>query len=474
MRSEEVVLSFSFLFLWLSICFEICYGRDTLKVNQKITQDSEGNLFSSNATFELGFFSPGEESGEKRYLGIWYHGLEPQTVVWVANRDHPVADSSGVFRIAEDGNLVVEDASSKTHWSSKLEANSSANKTLKLLDSGNLVLIQDDSETTYLWQSFQNPTDTFLPGMKMDATLSLTSWRDSADPAPGNFTFKMTQKAEKQRFVVQYHSHIYWAPYELGTEAASQKVFDLLHNTTWNSTTYKYSNKTVFVSKPYMYNKSRLVMSYSGEIVFLKWDEKPLQWNKKWFGPEDKCDIYDYCGSFGICNRDNLRCKCLPGFSSVQGLHSDRESESQGCERKSKPCNSTNEDVWFLNLTNIKVGNSDQEIYTQTEAECQSMCINMCPEPQCQAYSFNTSTYGDRSSYSCYIWTEPLTSLVENNPRGRDLSILVKKSDIGNLYILNSNNWNFYIKFIGLIVLTCEFMVNSGTWFMGELLIVIM
>ncbi|XP_027927838.1 uncharacterized protein LOC114184726 [Vigna unguiculata] len=430
MRSEEVVLSFSFLFLWLSICFEICYGRDTLKVNQKITQDSEGNLFSSNATFELGFFSPGEESGEKRYLGIWYHGLEPQTVVWVANRDHPVADSSGVFRIAEDGNLVVEDASSKTHWSSKLEANSSANKTLKLLDSGNLVLIQDDSETTYLWQSFQNPTDTFLPGMKMDATLSLTSWRDSADPAPGNFTFKMTQKAEKQRFVVQYHSHIYWAPYELGTEAASQKVFDLLHNTTWNSTTYKYSNKTVFVSKPYMYNKSRLVMSYSGEIVFLKWDEKPLQWNKKWFGPEDKCDIYDYCGSFGICNRDNLRCKCLPGFSSVQGLHSDRESESQGCERKSKPCNSTNEDVWFLNLTNIKVGNSDQEIYTQTEAECQSMCINMCPEPQCQAYSFNTSTYGDRSSYSCYIWTEPLTSLVENNPRGRDLSILVKKSDI--------------------------------------------
>jgi len=51
---------------------------------------------------------------------------EPQTVVWVANRDDPDADSCGVFRIADDGNVVLEYAS-KTQWSSQLEPSISTN-----------------------------------------------------------------------------------------------------------------------------------------------------------------------------------------------------------------------------------------------------------------------------------------------------------------------------------------------------------
>ncbi|XP_068500154.1 G-type lectin S-receptor-like serine/threonine-protein kinase At4g03230 isoform X4 [Phaseolus vulgaris] len=421
MKREGVVLSFYLLLLWLLLCFQICLGGDTLKATQKITD--QRNLVSSNATFELGFFSPpGVKSGEKRYLGIWYHKLEPQTVVWVANRDDPVADSSGVFRIAEDGNVVVEYAS-KSLWSSKLEPSSSTNRTLKLLDSGNLVLI-DDSETTYPWESFKNPTDTFLPGMKMEATLSLTCWRNSADPTPGSFTFKLTQQEGKQSFRVQKETQIYWALDEPDTEAASQMVFNLLNNDISSNKSYSYSNKTLFVSQPSMYNKSRLLMNSSGEIVFLQWDEKEFQWNKKWWMPKDKCDTHNYCGNFGICNRENYfpRCKCLPGFIS------NVESNSEGCRRKSISC--TNKDVTFLNLTNIKLGNPDQRNYTETEAECQSTCINMCSETQCQAYSFNNSIYGDRGSSSCNIWTRNLPSLLENFPRGRDLSILVNTADI--------------------------------------------
>ncbi|ESW03779.1 hypothetical protein PHAVU_011G041400 [Phaseolus vulgaris] len=418
---EREVLSFSLLLLWVPLCFQICVGVDTLKATQKITHP--GNLVSSNATFELGFFSPpGVKNGEKRYLGIWYHGLDPQTVVWVANRDDPVADSSGVFRIAEDGNVVVEYAS-KRHWSSELEPSSSTNRTLKLLDSGNLVLI-DDSQTTYLWQSFQHPTDTFLPGMKMDATLSLTCWRNSADPTPGSFTFKQIQLEEKQSFRVENESQIYWALEELDSEPASLTVFNLLNNDTSATKSYNYSNKTLFVSQPYMYNKSRLVMNSSGEILFLQWDKKESQWNKKWSGPKDKCDTYNYCGNFGVCNRDNyFRCKCLPGFS--HSFLSNGESKSKGCSRKSISCTSN---VTFLNLTNIKLRNPDQGFHTQTEAECKSSCIDTCSE--CQAYSFNNSRYNDRGSYSCNIWTRNLPSLLENYQQGRDLSIWVNTADI--------------------------------------------
>jgi hypothetical protein len=64
------------------------------------------------------------------------------------------------------------------------------------MDSGNLVL-RDEQYVMTLWESFQNPADTFLPGMKMDEELTLTSWiGDDGDPGTGNFTFKQDREGE--------------------------------------------------------------------------------------------------------------------------------------------------------------------------------------------------------------------------------------------------------------------------------------
>ncbi|RZB76752.1 G-type lectin S-receptor-like serine/threonine-protein kinase [Glycine soja] len=81
-------------------------------------------------------------------------------------------------------------------------------------------------------------------------------------------------------------------------------------------------------------------------------------------------------------------------------------------------------------FTKFQRKHPDNEIFTESEAECQSICISMCPDSQCQAYSYNTSTYSDRGYFTCKIWTQTLSSLVEEYDRGRDLSILVKRSDI--------------------------------------------
>ncbi|KAK7292931.1 hypothetical protein RJT34_15789 [Clitoria ternatea] len=108
---------------------------DTLSVGKKTTRDSAGNLVSANQRFEVGFF----EKGVKKYLGIWYHRLPGEkTVVWVANRDIHVEDSSAVFQIGKDGNIEVgggAGASSQRYWFSELQVSSSTNRTVKLLDS---------------------------------------------------------------------------------------------------------------------------------------------------------------------------------------------------------------------------------------------------------------------------------------------------------------------------------------------------
>ncbi|MCI34317.1 G-type lectin S-receptor-like serine/threonine-protein kinase, partial [Trifolium medium] len=62
-----------------------------------------------------------------------------------------------------------------------------------LLDTGNLVLRNrpDDDALDPIWQSFDHPTDTLLPGgkFKLDNKTKkpryLTSWKNRKDPATG-------------------------------------------------------------------------------------------------------------------------------------------------------------------------------------------------------------------------------------------------------------------------------------------------
>ncbi|XP_057455419.1 G-type lectin S-receptor-like serine/threonine-protein kinase At4g03230 [Lotus japonicus] len=423
------VVLFSLL-CWL-LCSQLCSGGgDTLNLGKMITQDSENNLVSEGNEFELGFFSLPIGS-EKKYLGIWYHNLEPQTVVWVANRDNPVKGSNGVFQIAEDGNLVVEDASEQV-WSSALEGSSSKNRTLKLLDSGNLVLMDDDSGMRrYLWQSFQHPTHTFLPGMKMDANLTLTSWRNDNDPGSGSFTFKLLQKGS---CIVNNQSQLYWVLRTDSDRLSSQEISPLvltLLGLGVNATSTSGNSSSRF-QEVFDFHKSRLIMNHTGQVQFLKWENEDTEWFLLWSGPGDKCDTHNYCGSFSSCDKSKWKpCKCLPGFTP-RLPYDQYLGGRQGCVRKSKTCSSKG--MMFLNLKRLKVGYPDEAFPTETEAECRSQCLKMCPHSQCQAYSYNSynrSNY-DRSSFSCWIWTRDLLTLEEQQDSGGDLSILIRRSDIAS------------------------------------------
>lgn len=152
-RSCDFPISSFLLLLALSLT-----TADILSATQPL-KDGE-TIKSPGKVFELGFFSPGNSSN--RYVGIWYHKISVQTVVWVANSDNPVTDLSGVFSIRSDGNLVVFDGEENTYWSSKVSMTSN-NASAALLDTGNLEL-RDGNSGLVLWQSFDHPSNTLLPG----------------------------------------------------------------------------------------------------------------------------------------------------------------------------------------------------------------------------------------------------------------------------------------------------------------------
>ena len=101
---------------------------------------------SAGENFVLGFFSP--PNSKNRYIGIRFNKIPNQTVVWVANRENPVSDSSGILTI-NAGNLVLvgdggynTTSTTTTLWSSNISTVSNYSSA-RLMDSGNLVLIDD-------------------------------------------------------------------------------------------------------------------------------------------------------------------------------------------------------------------------------------------------------------------------------------------------------------------------------------------
>uniref|UniRef100_A0A6N2KL38 non-specific serine/threonine protein kinase n=2 Tax=Salix TaxID=40685 RepID=A0A6N2KL38_SALVM len=178
------------LLLILQYCFCLEFGAsiDTISSSQFI-RDNE-TIVSAGNKFKLGFFSP--VNSTNRYVAIWYSNISITTPVWVANRNKPLNDSSGIMKISEDGNLVVLNGQKEVVWSSNVSIGINDSRA-QLMDSGILVLGGSEKGNS-LWESFQEPSNTYIPKMRLAANLRtgkttlLRSWKRVSGPSIGSFS----------------------------------------------------------------------------------------------------------------------------------------------------------------------------------------------------------------------------------------------------------------------------------------------
>ncbi|KAL4636379.1 hypothetical protein ACB092_03G003200 [Castanea dentata] len=402
---------------------------DSITQSQSLSDSKNTTLVSKNGRFALGFFSPGNSNN--RYLGIWYNNIPVKTVVWVANRLDPIPDSSGLFMVNSIGSPVLLSSNKAVHWSAN-STKQARNPIVQLLDSGNLVL-REENEDNYLWQSFDYPSDTWLPGMKIGWDLRtglerrLTEWKSLDDPSPGEMSWGM----ELHNFP------------DLVMMKGSQKY---MRSVPWNGDSfggiYEFQGTLVyynftFVSNKYelyfiyeLINNSAIIRAVLNQSMYMGyvWVGEKEGWSMYLNSPKDKCDVYNLCGAYGNCIiSESPICQCLEGFKPVSLETWDPDEWSRGCIRSTQLSCQDKDKIRFVKFAGLKLPATTYSWLnvSMNLEECRVKCLNNC---SCTAYA--NSDMKDGGS-GCAIWFNDLTDIrqLEANSNRQDLYIRMSASE---------------------------------------------
>ncbi|MED6134156.1 hypothetical protein PIB30_034684 [Stylosanthes scabra] len=392
-------------------------------------------LSSSNGFFHLGFFSPTNSSTFSYYLGIWF--MTKASVVWVANRNQPINDSSssGLLKISKDGNLVLMNSNSVVLWSTTA-SNISSNTAATLLDTGNLVL-QENSTGRILWQSFEHPTNGYLQGMELNTAningerIKLTSWRSPEDPSIGEFSASL-ERLNIPEVMIWRGSQPYWrsGPWNgekfLGISDMRSNFlsgFYIGEENTDNGTSNYYLayNLSSNPDTEYYY-----MLSADGNLYEMYWD-RDKSWLISWKSETSDCDVYGKCGEFGICDpASSPICSCLRGYKPRNPEEWNKHNWSSGCVRKEPlQCESksvtNNKEDGFVKVQNAKVPASIMWSTTNIGNDCGGDCLGNC---SCIAYAYDAGT-------GCMFWSANLIDIQSFSLGGIDLYIRLPNSELG-------------------------------------------
>jgi hypothetical protein len=392
-----------------------CAPDDRLDLGKPLSPGT--TVVSDDGGFALGFFSPTNSSSAsapaKLYLGIWYNGILPLTVVWVANRQTPATNttsSAPTLSLTNTSNLVLSDATGVVLWATNVTAASAtatATTAAMLLNTGNLVIRSPNG--TIIWQSFDHPADTFLPGMKIRLAYAtragerLVSWKGPGDPRPGTFSYGVDPETALQLFLWNGTSPVVrdgpWSGYSVSSRYqanASGFVYKAIVSTDEEIyLTYTLSDGAA---------RARFVVTAGGNYQLQSWNGGGSSaWSVLGEWPAWECNRYGHCGPYGYC--DNTMgaptCRCLDGFEPADAEAWSGGAFSRGCRRKEALRCAAGDG--FLPLTGMKSPDKFVRVANRTQDECAAECTSNC---SCVAYAYanlsTTTTAGDATR--CLVW----------------------------------------------------------------------
>ncbi|GLT66348.1 hypothetical protein SLA2020_387160 [Shorea laevis] len=455
--------------LLLCFLFQFSVSIDTITPDLYVKDDDI--IVSSGKVFALGFFSPG--SSRNRYIGIWYNQIPEQTVVWVANRDSPINDTSGVLSIDNQGNLVLRKNNQTllSVWSTNVSIKTGSKNTVaQLLDSGNLVLFQDYTKRTLIWQSFDHPSNTYLPYMKLGSNLKtglnwfLTSWKSQDDPGIGECSFRMDLTGFPQLSLYRGSDRLWrtgtWTGRKWSGVPEMDQTFVInsaifVNNDDEVSVMWVVTNASVI---------TRMIVSASGLHQTLLWDAHGNRWFGFYSSPKELCDNYKYCGPNSNCNSNTdhdkwFECSCLPGYEPKLPDQWYLKSGTSGCIKKRGNVSMCQNGEGFVKVEHVKIPDTSVALANLNLGlkQCEEMCLSNC---SCMAYA--TAYYQKDGGVGCLMWHGDLVDTRTYPDNGQDLYVRVDAVELAQYAKRKSpldKNGKLAILIVSVAVAAILFMV---------------
>jgi hypothetical protein len=310
---------------------------------------------------------------------------------------------------------------------------------VQLLDNGNLVL-KNDGEENFLWQSFDHPCDTILSEMKVGwdkkrgLARNLTAWKNWDDPSSGEFTSAMILTPNPESFIFEGSTKIFRTGPWTGSRSSGvtsgiigfqeNPLFDYEFVNNENEVYYKFTLKNSSVVSIIVMNQS---LSLRQRLV---WIPESKTWGVYSKLPQDSCDAYNVCGANGQCALDaSPMCQCLDGFKPKSPQQWNGMDWRGGCVRNGNWSCRVKKRDGFKKIVGMKLPDTTHSWIGEkmTLEDCKAKCLKNC---SCSAYSSLDST---RIDGGCSLWFGDLIDL-RVLQRGNDVYVRVDASDIGKVF----------------------------------------
>lgn len=385
-------------------------NRDTLKVGDTLNSSSSSALVSASGKFTL-LFLRNDSSSNYSYLYI-RRNISGASKSWVANRDTPVLYPFGVLTsyLGHHANNTLKITGGAGDPPTVLGSAPKSSNTVvaTLLDSGNFILQElnpDGSTKQVWWQSFDYPTDTFLPGMKLGVNhsnghiWSLTSWTSVHYPPPGTFILDWDPNA--RQLEIRKQGVVYWRS---GNFSATSNRFEfILPNS-------KVSFKFSIVS-----NKSEDYLMYTSEDDgAYELPEWSLNFDGRlynFYGLGVDIARADQCGGYST---DGLGCQTRERPPNCTVELSNQFEHKKGYFKSSTSSTSTSRCPYSLNF----VSNGS---YSGASIDCNTTCLQ-----DCDCLGFDVDFRFDNQT-GCRFWSVDCEFVEDLTQPGNASSLVLTK-----------------------------------------------
>ncbi|KAM1935203.1 hypothetical protein ACFX15_019289 [Malus domestica] len=355
--------------------------QSNISHGSSLTPTTNSSWLSRSGVYAFGFY----KQGNGYAVGIFLAGIPQTTIVWTANRDDPPLSSNVTLDFTSDGFSLT----STPGQSFVIEYPSGSSASM--LDSGNLVIY--NARQDIVWQSFEHPTDTLLPGQSLSPGDELFSAKSESDHSTGIFRLKMQGDGNLVQYPVNTPDTAPYSYYSSATNGRGKNVtlnfaadghlylLDDAHSNIRNITDggLPADQATIYLMR---IDADGIFRLYSHDLNHS--GRKSVEWESS----KDKCVPKGVCKLNSYCVSSDLEavCRCLPGFVSAnQGNQTSgcsRNFVADGCQYKNKTFtyimeeleSTTWEDISYVDLTL-----SDKEA-------CKRACLEDC---NCEAALFD-------------------------------------------------------------------------------------